>query len=328
VAKLSKELRDKGFVSSPGVRAAQEKTQELQAWCDQQGFEGRSGTIPTLTQMLQIEDEAKRLLLVRELTRIVGEDATTQLAVRALVDLSPAVRGAALAGLEQRPWGQFGPILLRGLRYPWPAVADHAAVALRTLQAREAIIPLVDLLDLPSPSAPFLDARTNHSAVREVVRVNHLRNCLLCHAPSANKADGLVRGLVPTPGEPLPVQYYESPGGHFVRADITFLRQDFSVNLPEEGTGPWPREQRYDFVTRQRTLSPGQAAELAASSADYPQRDAVLYALRGLTGKDGGDSSTRWRELLGLLAERPGGEKKRSALEATTVSLAGADRPR
>jgi hypothetical protein len=374
VAALSKELRDKGFVSIPGVpsgsgatlrlvnargvvitgrrvtirgrpipspdspevpapgsdnadEAAGGKTNEFQAWCDQHRLEGMSATVPTLTQMLQIEDEAKRLLLVRELTRILGEDATAQLAVRAIVDLSPAVRRAALAGLGQRPWGQYGPVLLRGLRYPWPPVADHAAVALRTLQPREAVIPLVDLLDLPSPSAPVLDARTNQYAVREVVRVNHLRNCLLCHAPSAGKDDGLVRGLVPTPGEPLPVQYYESPGGHFVRADITFLRQDFSVNLPEESAGPWPREQRYDFVTRLRTLSPGELTDLPASGP-YPQRDAVLYALRGLTGKDGGDASARWRELVGSIAERPKGEQKSPALEMAPVSLIDPNRPR
>jgi hypothetical protein len=62
--------------------------------------------------------------------------------------------------------------------------------------------------------------------------------CLLCHAPSVNKEGGLVRGLVSTPGEAPPVQYYESQGGDFVRADIPFLRQDFSVNLPESDAGP------------------------------------------------------------------------------------------
>jgi hypothetical protein len=167
----------------------------------------------------------------------------------------------------------------------------------------------VDLLDLPSPSAPVWDARTNQDTVRELVRVNHLRNCLLCHAPSANKEDGPVRGLVPTPGEALPVQYYESQGGDFVRADITFLRQDFSVNLPESDTGPWPREQRYDFVTR-------------LPSGNYPQRGAVLSALRGLTGKDGGASSAHWRELLGPITAKRKGEQERPGLEKIPVSLA------
>lgn len=314
VAKLSKELRDNGFVSAPDVK-------EFQAWCDQHHLERMTGAVPTLTQMLQVENEAKRLLLVRELTRIPSADATTQLAVRAIVDLSPAVRRAALAELERRPSQQYSPVLLRGLRYPWPPVADHAAVAFRTLRPREPVGPLVDLLDLPSPSTPILDPRTNQHTVRELVRLNHLRNCLLCHPPSANKEDGFVRGLVPTPGEPLPVAYYEASGSHFVRADISFLRQDFSVNLPDEDAGPWPRQQRYDFVTRLRTLSPGEVPARTESPGDYPQRGAVLYALRGLTGEDGGDSSTAWRKLLGLSAGDPKIDNQRSSLEEFTLSL-------
>jgi hypothetical protein len=326
VAKLSKEFRDRGFVATPG--AAGGTAEAFAAWCDQHPLEAKSGTVPTLTQMLQVEDEAKRLLLVRELTRLPGEDATTQLAMRAVVDLSPAVRRAALAGLEQRPRRQYTPVLLWGLRYPWPPVADHAAVALRTLQPSEAIAPLVDMLDLPSPSAPVRDARKNQYTMREVVRVNHLRNCLLCHAPSANKEDGLVRGLVPTPGEALPSLYYESQGGDFVRAEITYLRQDFSINLPMEDAGPWPQEQRYDFVTRVRTLPPRQAAGLLGPSDTYPQRDAVLYTLRGLTGKDGGASSARWRDILGPITGKPRGEQDKPVLEKIPVFLADSPGPR
>jgi hypothetical protein len=326
VAKLSKDLRDQGFVSLPGVSAVGGKATEFQNWCDRQRLEGKSGTVPTLTQMLQIEDEAKRLVLVRELTRILSENATTQLAVRAIMDLSPAVRRAAVAGLEQRAWPQYAPVLLRGLRYPWPPVADHAAVALRTLRPREAVAPLVDLLDLPSPSAPVLDAATNQYSVYELVRLNHLRNCLLCHAPSASKEDGLVRGLVPTPGEALPVQqYYESQEGHFVRADVTFLRQDFSILLPDEQPGPWPHDQRYDFMTRLRTLPPGLGKDLVALSGTYPQRSAVLYALRGLTGKDCGDSRASWLELLRPTAGNPSAAKERPRLEKIPVSVPSTD---
>jgi hypothetical protein len=329
VAQLSKDLRDGGFVTGPAARPVQPvgsaggAEAAFAAWCDQHQLEGKSGTVPTLTQMVQVEDEAKRLVLVRELTRIPGEAATTQLAVRAVADLSPAVRRAAVAGLGQRPWREYGPVLLRGLRYPWPPVADHAAVALRTLRSQEAIAPLVDLLDLPSPTAPILDAGTKQYTERQVVRLNHLRNCLLCHAPSASKEDGLVRGLVPTPGEALPVEYYESPVGTFVRADTTFVRQDFSVYLANEDVDPWPREQRYDFVIRLRLVPPGQGTDPAGSSSDYPQRDAVLYALRGLTGKDGGGSNTRWRELLGAITGKPKREKERPAPEKIIVSLTG-----
>lgn len=371
VAELSKDLRDMGFVTVPGVsfvrpnkrggvavrggvisptsgsvtiignrvlpngpvsRPADETTEDritaFQSWCDQRRLEALSGTVPTLTQMLQIENEATRLLLVRELTRTKSRAATVELAIRALVDLSPEVRQAALAGLEKRPAEGYVPVLLRGLRYPWSPVADHAAVALRKLQPQEAAASLVDLLDLPSPSAPVFDPKTKQYTVREVVRLNHLRNCLLCHVPSANKEDGLVRGLVPTPGQPLPRLYYEGQNGDFVRADITFLRQDFSVNLHDEGVAPWPKEQRYDFVTRLRTVPESELALLPESSAAYPQRDAVLYALRGITGRDSGDSSARWRETLGISADKPTGEKKTPALENIAISPMDPDRSR
>jgi hypothetical protein len=201
------------------------------------------------------------------------------------------------------------------MRYPWAPVADHAAFALRTLKPREAVAPLIDLVDAASPSAPVYDAKSKQYTVREVVRLNHMRNCLLCHAPSENEHDGRVRGLVPTPGQPLPPQYYQSLSGDFVRADITYLRQDFSINLPEEHADPWPHEQRYDFVVRTRLAKSSELAGITASAASYPQREAMLYALRGITGKGVGTSSERWRELLGLIADKPNGDKRTPDLE-------------
>jgi hypothetical protein len=55
---------------------------------------------------------------------------------------------------------------------------------------------------------------------------------------------------------------------------------------------------------------------------------AVLYVLRGLARKDGGDSSARWRELIGLATEKPRGEPKAPALEKIAVPTINTDRPR
>jgi hypothetical protein len=331
MARLSKELRAIGFgnvTTTSGASAFRRrprkgsassitvalddappksgKTAALEKWCEARPLEKMSGAVPTLAQMLQVEDEETRLLLVSELASLDGPAATAKLAERAVVDLSPRVRQSALAALKDRPASQYLSVLLWGLRYPWPPVADHAALALRTLGPLEAVASLVGLLDLPAPSRPALDPETKQYKVREVVRLNHLRNCLLCHCPSANTKDGLVRGLVPETGKPLPNLYYESQAGDFVRADITYLRQDFSLTFPTKDTGPWPREQRFDFVTRLRPAKSYEIDELRAPLTGYPQRDAVLYALRGITGKDGGDSSARWRELLGIAgAEKP-----------------------
>jgi hypothetical protein len=286
--------------TTPAEESPQQKQEAFQAWCDRNKLEQYSGTLPTLLQMLQVEDVPIRLVLVRELARIQSAGSTTALASRAIMDLSPEVRAAAIAALQARPPGAYVPVLVRALRYPWPPVAGYAAVALRELHAEGAVPGLVDLLDQPDPSAPTVDPKTRQSGVCELVRLNHMRNCLLCHAPSVNKDDGLVRGLVPTPGERLPQLYYEGQTGDFVRADITYLHQDFSVVLRHPDSHPWPEEQRFDFVTRRRDVPADEVTRADKTPNIYPQRQAVLYALRGLTRKDAGDSSTRWRAMLGL----------------------------
>src|SRR5262249_13569725 len=124
-------------------------------------------------------------------------------------------------------------------------------------------------------------------AVREVVRVNHLRNCLLCHPPSVATTD-LVRGSVPSPGEPLgsPDDAYRARrNGTFVHADVTYVRQDFSVPQPVAKPGNWPAYQRYDYVLRTRYATEEELRR--AEPKTYPQREAVRWALRELVGAKG-----------------------------------------
>jgi HEAT repeat protein len=310
VQTVSKDLRDMGFVSVPGTparvrfKSPKERIDAFKEWCDVNAVEKFRGALATLLQMLQVEDVPTRLLLVRELAETRGPSFSAALATAALVDLSSEVRQAAVAALAKRPSNQYVPVLLQGFRYPWAPVADHAALALRKLKLQGVVPKLIALLDQPDPALPVLDQKTKKPMVRELVRLNHLRNCLLCHAPSANDKDGLVRGLVPTPGQRLPRLYYAGQKGNFVRADITFLRQDFSVDLPVAAPDLWPGEQRFDFVTRVRPARAEEMLESVAKPGAYPQRDAVLYALRGLTGLDGGDSPSKWHDLLGLVREK------------------------
>src|SRR5439155_15009068 len=116
--------------------------------------------------------------------------------------------------------------------------------------------PRTRLLDEPNNVVrPVNAGPTAVYTMREVVRVNHLRNCLLCHAPATSPTDP-VRGLVPPPGQPLPppfsTPYYEGQNGIFVRADVTYIRQDFSVPQPVARAGNWPAYQRYDYLVRTR----------------------------------------------------------------------------
>ena len=306
---LSTELRGMGFVSVPGVPANVIKVKEFKVWCDQTKAEKYSAALSTLLQMLQVEDTDTRRLLVREMAKAKSPASGAVLATRALTDLSPEVRQAAVRALKKRPTKQYQPLFLNAFRYPWPSAADHAAEALIALDAKDAVPQLVALLDQPDPALPVLDSKTGQRKVRELVRLNHLRNCFLCHPPSASEQDGLVRGAVPTPGVSLAPVYYGAGSGDFARADITFLRQDFSVILNVDNAAPWPAEQRFDYLVRTRTLPKEAAAkepEAPALAADYPQRQAALYALRKLTGKDGGTTSDEWRKLL----ELPSAEEK------------------
>ena len=67
------------------------------------------------------------------------------------------------------------------------------------LDDHEAATELVSLLDKPDPQAPFQNKDKKWVAA-ELVRVNHLSNCVLCHAPCSAKEE-TVRGLVPERGQ-------------------------------------------------------------------------------------------------------------------------------
>jgi hypothetical protein len=167
------------------------------------------------------------------------------------------------------------------------------------LRANWALPALAALLHQPGPSAPV--RRGGEWVVSELVRVNHLRNCYLCHPPALSLSDP-VSGGVPSPGQELPPGYRPSPRGPFVRADVTYLRQDFSLMQRVEKPGKWPAWQRFDFLVRTRALAPAEVAALEGTSgprpASYPQRDAALFALRELTGEDRGQGSAEWQRFL------------------------------
>ena len=99
--------------------------------------------------------------------------------------------------------------------------ASRAAAAIVRLNAKQAIPSLINFLDEPDPAAPLFVLERKHSgfAVRELVRINHNRNCQLCHVAvdRNDRSDpGQVVATVPSPAEPLPPsisqQYYGSHG--------------------------------------------------------------------------------------------------------------------
>jgi HEAT repeat protein len=263
----------------------------------------RPEAVPVLRQLLGHEMTSIRHLLVELLAEISGQRASELLAERAIFDLTPEVRAAAVEALRPRPREQFRHVLMKALRYPWAPAADHAAEALAALSDREAAPHLVTLLNLPDPSAPFAGTRGSQLQ-RQLVRVNHNASCLMCHAPAQTMREPVL-GIVPG------VQRRQSTGRYgvgreqsvpfWVRADVTFFRQDFSEMI---AVGPARKvglpTLRFDYLVRTRPLGPKEAKRLQEEYADkttYEQREAVLFALRELTGQDAGPGYEDWLKL-------------------------------
>jgi hypothetical protein len=258
----------------------------------------RPQSVPVLMQMLMAEPPDRRKVLLAALARIDGPAATMALAQRACFDLDPDCRLQAVRALSTRPPEQYVGVLMRGLRYPWDAIADHAAEALAALQRKEVVPGLLQMLDLPDPSAPFTKPRQKGQFVREMVRINHFRGCVLCHAVSLNEQD-LVRGTVPTTDVAINEgpKYYQARGA-FITAQITYLRQDFSLPQIVRDPGNWPETQRFDFLTRERPATPTEINRKLEGKLARPNEPAIFFALQKLTGENPGPAAEDWKKLF------------------------------
>jgi hypothetical protein len=250
----------------------------------------KPAAVGILEQVLEAETEMLRLVLVKQLSKISDPLASAALARRAVFDLSVEVRAAACEALRLRPASEARATFISAFRHPWPPAAQHAAEAIVYLADAGASGDLARLAQLPDPLAPNYDDVRAAWVQPELVRVNHLSNCLLCHAVSTGRKD-LVRAPIPESGKPLPLVYYTGSRGPSVRADVTYMKQDFSVTLPVENAHPWPENQRFDFLVRQRVISEREAKILNSPRRDgYPQLRAVQCALHELKTLDRAES--------------------------------------
>ncbi len=261
--------------------------------------------LPTLVQMLQPEGRDLRMILVELLEKIDGKEATAALVQRAVYDVEVSVRERAVEALAKRNRAEYEPNLMQAMNAPWPPAAMHASEAIVSLNAKNLLPHLIQQLRSPDPRLPVPQMEKNEKVfyTREFVRVNHLSNCALCHAFS-NSKDDLVRGRIPMPGEDPPPQYYQAATGLFVRADITYLRQDFSLVQPVTNPGKWSGYQRFDYLIRTRRSTPVEIKLYNGLAKDNrlldpsPQREATLSALRQLTNSDLGNTFEAWMPLL------------------------------
>lgn len=278
-----------------------------------QGIETAQG-VAALTQILGPERKQLRHSLVRKLSLSNRPEATRALARAALFDVSSDVRMAALKELKNRPKdGVQDEILMHGIRYPMTVVAYRAAHAIGELDRQDLKPQLARFLDQPAPGDPEKKIVDNREVceVREMVRINHHRNCLLCHPPSATGQPNEVPGVMPIPGSPFPSSPSEaygaaqSIGDPMVRADATYLRQDFSVLMQVANAAPWPNMQRFDFLVRTRVVEGNELAALLQKVQARPagflsaNHKAALDALRRLTGQDAAPNPAAWQRVFG-----------------------------
>ena len=117
-------------------------------------------------------------------------------------------------------------------------------------------------------------------------------------------------GVIPIPGLAFPTSpkdaygSAQSLGEPMVRADTTYLRQDFSVLMPVTGATPWPDMQRFDFLIRKRIVEGKELAALQAMmkdrGADFVSENqkAALQVLRDLSGQDAAPNAAAWQRVL------------------------------
>jgi hypothetical protein len=318
---LSKQLRDTIQTCIPSADDPRPNTDDLYATL----ISGKKGSfrnrdqkkwaspeaVPCIQQMLQAENREVRRMACELLRGIDVPEATDALVKWAVFDTDAGNRAAAVDALRKRDQKDVSRLLVQYVRYPWPRAVEHAAEALVALDCQEALPQLVVAYGQPDPDAPFqveLPDKAGGTYRQEVVRVNHSRNCVMCHAPSFQQTD-LVRGAVPNPQKPLPpptTPSYYNQGEHFVEADVTYLQQDFSVIQPVANPGNWPGYQRYDYFVSLKRENPQpikppaknptatSTQELTKSStATSPYRQAIRFAITELSQRSP-DNDSQW----------------------------------
>ena len=280
-----------------------------------QGIDSEHG-IAAVSQILGPERKSLRVELVQRLKLSNRPEASRALARAAIFDAEGDVRLAAVKALKERPPAETSEVLMQGIRYPMAIVARRTAQALIMLDRKDLLPQLAEVLGEPAPGDPEVRQGTEGEepvcVVREVVRINHHRNCLLCHPPSHTGNTQEVPGVIPIPGSPFassPREAYgnaQSHGEPMIRADTTYLRQDFSVMMPVENAAPWPTMQRFDFLVRSREVTGKELqalqAKVQARPAGYQSENqkAALRVLQELTGQDAAANPAAWQRVLGV----------------------------
>jgi hypothetical protein len=282
----------------PGPDAGEEKRQQFY-----------QANLAVIRQVMPAEEAPHQDSLVHALAAVPSPEATRELARVAVYSADEAARAEAVRALSVRREEGSTEVLLAGLSYPWPAVADHAASAIVKLKRKDLAGEVKRLLAAPDPRGPRAEVKNGReeTVAYELVRVNHLRNCQLCHAPAerGKTPEETLVAEIPVPAESLPDNrsgYGQTESNLLVRLDVTYLRQDFSAmqDVRDWTAGSWPARQRFDYLLRRRVLSPAEAADLRERlAADTPYRRVARRVLDGLRGRAPAAAPDRRQPIAG-----------------------------
>jgi hypothetical protein len=278
-----------------------------------QGLDTNHG-VAALAQILAPESKSLRADLVKRLKLSKTPESLRVIARAAVFDQDGDVRVAAINAIKEENQQQSPVVtdaLLAGIRYPMANIAKRSAQAMIAFDRKDLMPQLADMLGEPSPGDPVVK-ENKVAEVREVVKINHHRNCLLCHPPSQTGNEQEVPGVIPIPGNsfaPSPKEAYgnaQSQGEPMVRADTTYLRQDFSMMMPVANAAPWPEMQRFDFLVRTRIVEGQELARMQqniqARAADYLSENhkAVIRVLTELSGQQNvAPTQVAWQRVVG-----------------------------
>lgn len=252
-----------------------------------------------IVQILQAQPPLIRTRMVKLLSLKEDEESIQAIADRALFDTSEEVRDLALHELKLHRTEKVRERLVNGFDHAWEPVAVNAANALVELNDELSLDDLRKKLNMPDPHAPYQDEEGNWK-VRELVRVNHLRNCLMCHAPVVDPKASPFMAAVPEPKRPLPRIYYDSGSRTRVRPDITYIIQDFSASHMVNDANPWPLEQRFDYFVRNRTIDSSEALNRRKKRDENEslRERALRYAIEKLSANQKSEPSLAQNEAV------------------------------
>src|SRR5262249_46586123 len=136
------------------LRAGMRAHAGMANWLIKAGTDKPEARVAAVMQVLGPESPHVRQQMIRVLAGIPNVESTRALANLAIFSDEESLQRAAFEALKIRRDQDYSDILLKGLTYPWPAVAQRTGDAIAKLKRNDLLPKVVDMLEAPDPRAP------------------------------------------------------------------------------------------------------------------------------------------------------------------------------